>query len=134
RGRSDRGRGHRAERSGSAVTLATGPGDAALQELPRNPAAGRVVVAGNPNVGKTALYNFLTRQSGRVGNYPGVTVDRHVGRLAGGGDSDRIEISDVPGTYSLSARSAEEQIAINAVLGLGGNPKPDLAVVVVDSG
>lgn len=94
----------------------------------------RVVVVGNPNVGKTALYNLLTGQSARVGNYPGVTVDRHVGRLVDGGGGIDVEVSDVPGMYSLSARSGEEQIAINAVLGLGGNPKPDLAIVVVDAG
>ena len=108
--------------------------DVALRASSPKLASKHVVVVGNPNVGKTALYNFLTKQSGRVGNYPGVTVDRHVGRLFGGRDARAIDVSDVPGTYSLSARSGEEQIAINAVLGFGGNPKPDLAVVVVDAG
>lgn len=108
--------------------------EAALPNPVQKHAAGRVIVIGNPNVGKTALFNLLTRESGRVGNYPGVTVDRHVGRLAGGEDSASVEVSDLPGTYSLSARSAEEQIAINAVLGFGKNPKPDLVVVVVDAG
>ena len=116
------------------MTAAAPVSEGALPDRIQKPATGRVVVIGNPNVGKTALYNLLTRESGRVGNYPGVTVDRHVGRLAGGRDSERIEVSDVPGTYSLSARSGEEQIAINAVLGFGGNPQPDLALVVVDAG
>jgi ferrous iron transport protein B len=100
-----------------------------------------VVVVGNPNVGKTTLFNQLTGQNARVGNYPGITVERRVGmlRLASDASDARpiraaAELCDVPGAYSLSARSAEEQIAINAVLGLGGNPRPELAVVVVDAG
>lgn len=100
-----------------------------------------VVVVGNPNVGKTTLFNQLTGQNARVGNYPGITVERRVGQLRLASDvSDArpsrpvADLCDVPGAYSLSARSAEEQIAINAVLGLGGNPRPELAVVVVDAG
>lgn len=116
------------------MTAAAPLGDSLLPESRAKREPERVVVVGNPNVGKTALFNLLTKQSGRVGNYPGVTVDRHVGQLAGGIDGERIEVSDVPGTYSLTARSGEEQIAINAVLGFGGNPKPSLVVVVVDAG
>jgi small GTP-binding protein len=71
----------------------------------------RVALAGNPNTGKTTLFNRLTGSNAKVGNYPGVTVERQEGTLelprAG-----RIELLDVPGTYSLSARSAEEQLAI----------------------
>jgi ferrous iron transport protein B len=96
-------------------------------------AAPLVVIVGNPNVGKTTLYNRLTGERARIGNYPGVTVERRSAtlRLAGG---RKLEIVDVPGTYSLSARSAEEQIALEAVLGLDDNPRPSLAVVVVDAG
>jgi ferrous iron transport protein B len=95
----------------------------------------RVVVVGNPNVGKTTLFNLLTRENARVGNYTGVTVEFRVGRLVQEhGPRTDVEVVDVPGAYSLSARSAEEQIALDAVLGLGGTPKPDLAVVVVDAG
>lgn len=96
-----------------------------------------VLVVGNPNVGKTTLFNHLTRENARVGNYPGVTVERRSGRLvddARSQDGPAVEVVDVPGSYSLSARSVEEQIAIAAVLGLGENPKPDLAIVVVDAG
>ena len=94
----------------------------------------QVVVVGNPNVGKTTLFNRLTGQNARVGNYPGITVERRAGTLKlGSGDAD-AEVVDVPGAYSLAARSPEEQIAINSLLGLGGLPKPALAVVVVDAG
>jgi ferrous iron transport protein B len=94
-----------------------------------------VAVVGNPNVGKTTLFNRLTGQNARVGNYPGVTVERRSGVLRSkNGGAPAVELVDVPGTYSLSARSAEEQIAINAMLGFGDNPKPVLAVVVVDAG
>lgn len=98
-----------------------------------------VALLGNPNVGKTSLFNHLTGQSARVGNYPGVTVERRVGRMqlpATDAPSERadVELVDVPGTYSLAARSQEERVAIDEVLGLRGQPPPALAVVVVDAG
>ena len=96
-----------------------------------------VALIGNPNTGKTTLFNRLTGARARVGNYPGVTVERRVGkmRLAGGShDGELAELLDLPGCYSLAARSPEEQIAIDAVLGLGEQPAPDLALVVVDAG
>lgn len=118
------------------MTLSAVPANAdATGADPAGAVLHRVVVVGNPNVGKTTLYNHLTRGNARVGNYPGVTVERHVGRLAAEGPAARhVEVIDVPGTYSLSARSAEEQIAIQAVLGMDEHPRPDLAVVVVDAG
>ena len=90
-----------------------------------------VLLAGNPNAGKTTLFNALSGARARVGNYPGVTVDRRVGRATLGGH--RVDVADVPGTYSLSARSPEEQVAVDAILGQHGNPSPDVAVVVVDA-
>jgi ferrous iron transport protein B len=95
-------------------------------------AAHTVVLMGNPNVGKTTLFNALTGDSARVGNYPGITVERRAGqwRLPTGD----VELIDVPGAYSLCARSPEEQVALEAVLGHGDNPRPSLALVLVDAG
>ena len=104
------------------------PGGEALQESSRP----LVLLVGNPNTGKTTLFNRLTGQNGRIGNYPGVTVERRSGssRLDG---NQQVEVVDLPGTYSLSARSAEEQIALWAVLGQGQYQPPDLCVFVADA-
>ena len=91
----------------------------------------RVAIAGNPNTGKTTLFNRLTGLNARVGNYPGVTVERESGRLELGRRA--VEVLDVPGTYSLTARSTEEQIAIQAICGLHPLERPDAVVLVVDA-
>jgi len=92
----------------------------------------QLVLAGNPNVGKTTLFNALTGSSAKVSNYPGITVESACGelRLPGGRIAD---LHDLPGTYSTNARSAEEQIALDAVVGLDGAPTPDAAIVCVDA-
>ncbi len=92
------------------------------------------LLVGNPNVGKTALFNALTGANARVGNYPGTTVERREGVLELPAPLGPVRLVDLPGAYSLSARSAEEQIAIDAALGLHGHPEPRLVVVVVDAG
>ena len=92
----------------------------------------RIALAGNPNTGKTTLFNRLTGSSAKVGNYPGVTVEQTRGRLRLPGNGE-VTVLDVPGTYSLSARSAEEQIAIQAVAGLHPLERPDLVVLVADA-
>ncbi|MBN8613506.1 MAG: ferrous iron transport protein B [Deltaproteobacteria bacterium] len=91
----------------------------------------RVVVAGNPNAGKTSLFNALTGSNARTGNYPGITVDRRTGTLAIGSRS--VELIDVPGTYALTARSAEEQVAIDEILP-NDRVGPDAALFVADAG
>ena len=93
-----------------------------------------IAIAGNPNTGKTTLFNRLTGSSGKVGNYPGITVDRHVGQVDLG-DGQKIRAMDVPGTYSLAARSEEERIAIEVIAGLSKREedRPDAVVVVVDA-
>lgn len=90
-----------------------------------------VALAGNPNAGKSALFNRLTGGRARVANYPGLTVEREEGRvtLPVGGE---IRLLDVPGTYSLAARSEDERIALLAVAGLPPLEVPDAVVVVVD--
>ncbi len=91
----------------------------------------RVALIGNPNVGKTTLFNLLTGMRQKVGNYPGVTVERKVGRLDG---DPPIEIIDLPGSYSLSPKSADERIAYDVLMGhLPGEAVPDLVVCVVDA-
>ncbi|MES2639706.1 MAG: ferrous iron transport protein B [Myxococcota bacterium] len=91
----------------------------------------RVALAGNPNTGKTSLFNRLTGANARVGNYPGVTVEREIGRwtLAVG----PVEVMDVPGAYSLASRSSEEQVAMRALFGLDGDVRPSAAILVVDA-
>ena len=78
------------------------------------PAPAQVLIAGNPNSGKSTLFNALSGGSAHVGNYPGVTVDRTTARLRLGVQD--IELVDVPGMYSLTASSPEEQLAVNALI------------------
>ena len=94
--------------------------------------APRVLVAGNANSGKTTLFNALTGARARVGNYPGVTVARSSREIALPGGA-RVELVDLPGTYSLSTHSPDEQVAVDEVLGRRGEA-PDAVVVVVDAG
>ena len=91
-----------------------------------------VAVGGNPNVGKTTLFNVLTGSRARVGNYPGVTVERRLGEADAPGIG-AVEIVDVPGTYSFVARTGEEQVALASLLGLGGERRPDVVVLCVDA-
>jgi ferrous iron transport protein B len=91
-----------------------------------------VALLGNPNTGKSSLFNGLCGMSARVGNYPGITVEKKVGVLLN--SSQDIDIVDLPGTYSLAARSADEAVTIDVLCGLQPNePKPDAVVVIVDS-
>ncbi len=96
------------------------------------PYVGRATVAvvGNPNTGKTTLFNALTGLSQRVGNFPGVTVERKVGQLALP-DVGAIDLLDLPGTYSLSAKSPDELIAVEALMGLLKSESTIQAVLVV---
>jgi ferrous iron transport protein B len=92
----------------------------------------RVAVVGNPNAGKSTLFNRLTGLRQRVGNYPGVTVEKHVGILRT--DDHVVELIDLPGTHALSAHSLEEQLAIDVILGrVAGEPPPDGILAVVDA-
>ena len=70
-----------------------------------------VVLTGNPNSGKTTLFNALTGMRAKVGNYAGVTVERKEGRLLGAPKATPVVVLDRPGTYSLSPQSLDEQIS-----------------------
>jgi len=87
----------------------------------------RILFAGNPNCGKTSLFNALTGARQKVGNYPGVTVERRAAELDL--DGERVEVLDLPGTYSLLAYSPEERVAVDQLL----TDERDLVVVVVDA-
>jgi ferrous iron transport protein B len=87
----------------------------------------KIALAGNPNSGKTTIFNSLTGQNQKIGNYPGVTVEKKSGHIIHG--RHEIELVDLPGTYSLSAYSLEEIVSRDFVL----NDKPDVIIDVMDS-
>src|ERR1043165_266953 len=92
-----------------------------------------VAVIGNPNTGKTTLFNALTGLNQHVGNYPGVTVERKVGSMKLD-DGTTIDLIDLPGTYSLAARSPDEMIAVDVLLGQQkGAPKIDAVLAIADA-
>jgi ferrous iron transport protein B len=115
------------------VTPAFGAVAAAGPEHPPVPAAVRpvILVAGNPNSGKSTLFNALTGADVKVSNYPGVTVTRTTALVQLDGIG-KVELVDLPGTYSLSARSQDEQVAVDAVLGRAG-VRPDAVLIVADA-
>ena len=84
-----------------------------------------IALAGNPNCGKTTLFNQLTGSNQYVGNWPGVTVEKKEGKLKGHAD---VTIADLPGIYSLSPYTLEEVVARNYLI----NTKPDAILNIVD--
>ena len=91
-----------------------------------------VALIGNPNTGKSTLFNALAGVRQRVGNYPGVTVEKKVGHLAHAGR--RFALVDLPGTYSLAPRSLDEMVAVDVLLGRrGDSPPPDAVLCIVDA-
>ena len=92
-----------------------------------------VAVAGSPNAGKSALFNALTGARQKVGNYPGVTVERHSGRLTLS-DGRPVELIDLPGAYSLAPASPDEAVTRDVLLGRQeGERQPDALVIVLDA-
>ncbi|WP_150292948.1 ferrous iron transporter B [Sphingobium estronivorans] len=92
-----------------------------------------IALVGNPNAGKSALFNALTGARQKLGNYPGVTVERKAGRFSLS-DGRPIELVDLPGTYSLNPTSPDEQVTRDVILGKQqGERLPDALVVVVDA-
>lgn len=96
---------------------------------PRTPT---VALVGNPNTGKTTLFNALAGMNQRVGNYPGVTVETKKGKLRVGDLA--LDLIDLPGTYSLAPRSPDEMVAVDVILGNNpSEPRPDVVVTIVDA-
>ncbi|HEX4695394.1 ferrous iron transport protein B [Sphingomonas sp.] len=92
-----------------------------------------VALVGNPNAGKSALFNALTGARQKVGNYPGVTVERHAGRTTLA-DGRPVELLDLPGAYSLEPSSPDERVTRDVITGAqAGERLPDALVVVVDA-
>jgi ferrous iron transport protein B len=92
-----------------------------------------IAVVGNPNCGKTTIFNELTGLRQKVGNYPGVTVEKKEGIITFA-DGCEITLLDLPGTYSLSANSPDEKITTDVILGkLPGVPRPDGVLCVLDA-
>ena len=86
----------------------------------------RVAVAGNPNVGKTSLFNPLTKSRYKVGNYPGITVETREGKLRHDATPPGVELEllDLPGTYSLTPLAEDEAVAFRALTGAAGSDRP----------
>lgn len=90
-------------------------------------------LVGNPNAGKSALFNALTGARQKIANYPGVTVERKAGRLILP-NGEPVELTDLPGSYGLDATSPDEEVTRKVVLGeLPGEPAPQVLVVVLDA-
>ncbi len=89
----------------------------------------KVALIGNPNTGKTSVFNHLTGLNQQVGNYPGITVEKKVGfcKLS---KETKAKIIDLPGTYSLNASSLDESVVIELLMNKNGEDYPDVAIVV----
>ncbi len=89
-------------------------------------------LVGNPNTGKTTLFNALSGLRQHVGNYPGVTVETKKGHMTCAGRP--FDLIDLPGTYSLAPRSPDEMVAVDVILGQqAGEPRPDVVVAIADA-
>ena len=89
-------------------------------------------LVGNPNTGKSTLFTALAGVRQRVGNYPGVTVEKKTGHLQH--DGQRFELIDLPGTYSLAPRSPDEMVTVDVLLGRRDNAAPpDVVLSIVDA-
>lgn len=92
----------------------------------------KIALVGNPNTGKSTLFNLLTGLNQKIGNFPGITVDKKLGycRLPGG---RQAEIIDLPGTYSLYPKSKDERIVLQVLADANNPSHPDIIVVVADA-
>jgi ferrous iron transport protein B len=100
---------------------------------PAREVARQVAIAGNPNCGKSTIFNALTGLRQKVGNYPGVTVEKKTGRFFGS-HGEPMDLLDLPGSYSLQVRSPDEAVARDVLLGRQlDTPRPDVIICVVDA-
>lgn len=90
-----------------------------------------VALIGNPNTGKTSVFNRLTGLNQKVGNYPGITVEKKQGTCKFG-RACKVHVLDLPGTYSLNASSVDENVVIELLLNKNDKDFPDVAIVVAD--
>ena len=96
------------------------------------PSGPLIAMLGNPNAGKTSLFNILTGSKQKVANYAGVTVERVEGHLLGA--SQKIRVLDLPGTYSFHPRSPDEKVTVDVLKGVArGERRPDVVVCVLDA-
>ena len=91
----------------------------------------RVALIGNPNTGKSTLFNALAGMRVQTGNYPGVTVEKKLGYVTWQGQA--VELIDLPGTYSLSPRSPDEMVAVELLTGCGAESRPDVVVCICNA-
>ncbi|MBS1639572.1 MAG: ferrous iron transport protein B [Bacteroidetes bacterium] len=90
-----------------------------------------IALVGNPNSGKTSLFNALTGLNQKVGNFPGVTVDKKTGSIKI--ENEEVELVDLPGTYSLYPRRADEWVAYKVLMSVDEEVKPDIVLLVADA-
>ncbi len=103
-----------------------------MSSSPAHQTVKRVALVGNPNTGKSSLFNRLTGATERVGNYPGVTVERKTGWCTGP-NNNRFQVIDLPGCYSMTARAPDEEVAHRELMGLYDTDACDAVIAVVDA-
>ena len=91
----------------------------------------RLLLVGNPNSGKSTLFNALTGLNQRIGNFPGVTVEKKTGQLKLG--KEKLEVVDLPGTYSLVPRSEDEKVTYEYLIDQNRNDKEEIVVIIADA-
>lgn len=104
------------------------------EQIHQSPLPVSAALIGNPNSGKTTLFNALTGLNQKTGNYAGVTVDKHTGftKIKRNGETVQLSITDLPGTYSVFPKSIDEEVACKVLLGFGYQA-PDVVIVITDA-